>query len=136
MKNEYWEDSDLPFIQVSNLGNFRKIDRYVEQRSSKGNIYNRLYEGGTLYPVDNGLGYLQVKIYVEGKTLREYAHRLVWKAFNGEIPDGFEIDHINCIKSDCRLVNLQLMSRQDNMIKCHKNNPHIRYNLPNVFPCD
>ena len=37
------------------------------------------------------IGYLTTRI--NGKRL--YQHRLLWQVFNGEIPTGFTIDHIN-----------------------------------------
>ena len=47
-----------------------------------------------------------------------YVHRLVWEAFNSPIPDGYEIDHINTIRYDNRLVNLRLVTSKEN-----SNNP-------------
>ena len=47
-----------------------------------------------------------------------YVHRLVWETFNGVIPDGYQIDHINTIRDDNRLENLRCVTRKDNM-----NNP-------------
>ena len=34
-------------------------------------------------------------------------HRIVWDAFNGPIPKGFEVDHINDIRTDNMLDNLR-----------------------------
>lgn len=42
------------------------------------------------------------------------AHRLVWEAFKGEIPEGMEIDHKNGERYDNRLCNLRLCSHKDN----------------------
>ena len=44
-------------------------------------------------------------------------HRFVYECFNGIIPDGKVIDHVNNIKDDNRLCNLQLMSQQENCEK-------------------
>lgn len=41
-------------------------------------------------------------------------HRFIWEAFNGEIPEGMEIDHINTNRSDNRLENLRLVSSSEN----------------------
>lgn len=51
------------------------------------------------------------------------AHRLVYEAFNGPIPDGHDIDHINGNPSDNRLENLQCLNRQDHCYKTHADNP-------------
>ena len=44
-------------------------------------------------------------------------HRFVFECFNGLIPDGKVIDHVNNIKDDNRLCNLQLMTQKR---KLHK----------------
>lgn len=55
-------------------------------------------------------GYIRVTIAGE----RTPAHHIVWIMHGGEIPDGFEIDHINHIKSDNRIENLRLVRHSDN----------------------
>ena len=47
-------------------------------------------------------------------------HRFVYECFNGIIPDGKVIDHVNNIKDDNRLCNLQLMTHQENCEKSAK----------------
>ena len=47
-------------------------------------------------------------------------HRFVFECFNGIIPDGKVIDHVNNIKDDNRLCNLQLMTQKENCIKSAK----------------
>lgn len=42
------------------------------------------------------------------------AHRVLWEVFNGEIPAGMEIDHINTIKTDNRIENLRLVTSSEN----------------------
>jgi hypothetical protein len=81
-------------------------------------------------PFNNGSGYLQVNLTNSiGVRKKYYVHRLVWLTYKGDIPEGFEIDHINCIKTDNSIDNLQLLTRKDNMRKCLKDNPHIINNL-------
>ena len=38
-------------------------------------------------------------------------HRWVWATLRGPIPDGFEIDHINGIRHDCRIDNLRCVQK-------------------------
>ena len=49
------------------------------------------------------------------------AHRFIWECFNGVIPAGKVIDHINDDKQDNRLCNLQMMTQQENCKKSAKN---------------
>ena len=55
---------------------------------------------------------------------RYMAHRLVWTYHNGEIPTGFEIDHINQTKADNRIENLRLATPSQNRsnVTKYKNN--------------
>lgn len=126
---EEWRQSILPYVLVSNLGNFKKVGRYVTQTSSKGTIYKRYQAGGILKPVNNGTGYFQVKIIVDGVKHIKYAHILVYLAFNGDIPEGLEIDHIDNNKANNSYNNLRLLTRKENMKKCLEDNPHILKNL-------
>lgn len=79
-----------------------------------GNIYR---ENRMLSPYDNGLGYKQIKLRLNGKRYNRYVHRLVWEAFNGPIPENFEINHIDHDKSNNKLSNLELVTHSENMHK-------------------
>lgn len=52
--------------------------------------------------------YRFVKVMVDGKQVSSLAHRLVFRHFNGSIPDGLTINHINGKKGDNRPSNLEL----------------------------
>ena len=55
-------------------------------------------------------------------------HRFVYEVFKGLIPRFFEVDHINEIKSDNRIKNLQLLTHKQNSGKS-KNRPIISTNI-------
>lgn len=55
-------------------------------------------------------GYLQVNV---GYRFRR-VHRIVWEMFNGDIPEGMQIDHINHIRTDNRIENLRLVTCKEN----------------------
>ena len=55
-------------------------------------------------------GYLLVSINNKIKN----AHRFVYECFNGIIPEGMVIDHINTIRDDNRLENLRCVSAREN----------------------
>ena len=46
-----------------------------------------------------------------------YNHRLIYECFHGQITDKRVVDHINNIKTDNRLDNLQLITQRENTIK-------------------
>lgn len=87
-----------------------KYNRYV----SKDGLIYRLKHGVLLLCKNsyNNCGYLQCS--VTGKSSCALVHRIVYETFIGEIPNGYEIDHINCIRDDNSLCNLQLLTHAEN----------------------
>lgn len=116
-------------LTVYETGDIWTSDRYVTQWN--GHIYqSRFIKAKKLTPACNGkAGYYQVKVYFEGKGKAIYVHRLVWMAFNGDIPEGYEIDHLDDDKANNNISNLSLKTRKENMDKMFALNPHLRYNL-------
>jgi len=53
-------------------------------------------------------------------------HRVVYQEFVGPIPKGMEIDHINNIKTDNKIENLQMLTKKDNIRKWHYVDKQIR----------
>ena len=68
---------------------------------------------------DNGIGYLYFSLCDKRieKPKNYYQHRFVYEVFKGLIPSFLEIDHINYIKKDNRIRNLQLISHKKNIGK-------------------
>lgn len=58
-------------------------------------------------------GYVQI-IDKKAGTWR-MAHVLVWESVHGPVPDGFELNHINGVKDDNRIANLELVTRGGNL---------------------
>lgn len=56
-------------------------------------------------------GYIYVKR--DGKTV--LLHVWIWEQINGAIPEGYEIDHENGIRWDCRLSNLRCVPKLINL---------------------
>jgi hypothetical protein len=74
-----------------------------------------------LVPSYNPSGYLYYKLSV-GKCKYDYVrgHRCVWEAFNGKIPVGLEIDHIDHDKHNNTLSNLRLVTHSENCLNKKK----------------
>ncbi|AUG88170.1 HNH homing endonuclease [Salmonella phage Mutine] len=129
---EIWKELYLDKIGihvfVSNYGKIKKPELTIRRKNQFGEYEQKLPER-YLVGVDNGTGYLQIKVEYKGKYFRKYLHWFVWVAFNGLVPEGFEIDHVDENKYNCVLWNLQLLSKEANMKKMLKSNPHVLDNL-------
>ena len=70
----------------------------------------------------NHTGYLLCNVRKHGqKGYKTYlTHSFIWECFNGLITDNKVIDHINNIKDDNRLCNVQLVTQQRNCEKSAK----------------
>ncbi|CAC5339728.1 MULTISPECIES: HNH endonuclease [Planktothrix] len=62
-----------------------------------------------------GTGHLQVRVSIDGVRHHALAHRVVWSHLNGEIPEGMVINHINGTKNDNRPINLECVSKSENV---------------------
>lgn len=60
-----------------------------------------------------------ILITINQKTFTR--NRLIWIYFNGDIPNGYVIDHINHLKNDDRIENLQMVTQYENRLKSLKN---------------
>lgn len=60
-------------------------------------------------------GYILVNICITGKKLYVFYHRLIWAYFHCRLPT-LQIDHINGIKTDNRIVNLREATGTQNLL--------------------
>lgn len=72
-------------------------------------IWNTANAGKQALTFPDGRGYYRGKIM--GRNHK--AHRVAWAIYHGVWPDG-EIDHINGERTDNRIANLRVVSRQEN----------------------
>lgn len=68
----------------------------------------------------NPNGYETVTGYSGGKSKTQYSHRVAWECVNGPIPRGLDINHINGNKLDNRIVNLELVTRSENLLHARR----------------
>ncbi len=85
----------------------------------EGNVWsypNRFHKDITkLKPRVRQKGYQSVSLSKNGKVKEYLIHRLVVDTYNG-IDDGLEVNHINGIRDDNRLSNLECVSRSVNAL--------------------
>lgn len=55
------------------------------------------------------------------KNKKHSIHRLVWETFNGPIPEGYCIDHIDGNRANNSISNLRLTTQSENMKNAMKN---------------
>jgi hypothetical protein len=109
---EIWKDIKgyEGLYQVSNLGRVKSLERYKKC----GNFF-RIRKEKILKCNKNKFGYIVVNLSKNKKISFFRVNRLVYEAFNGEIPQGMQVNHINEDKTDNRLENLNLMTPKDNI---------------------
>lgn len=117
---EIWRDipSYEGFYQVSNLGNVKNLERKVKNKDSFRTVRERI-----LKPAIDTDGYGIVSLSVRQKVRKRPVHLLVASAFLNHISNGttrIVVDHINNIKKDNMLSNLQLISNRENSTKDQK----------------
>jgi hypothetical protein len=92
--------------EVSDQGRVRGLERLTS--------HGRLQEGRFLHG-NVELGYRKVALSKLGRQKKFRVHRLVMMAFVGPLPDGMVTRHLNGIKADNRLENLQYGTQLENV---------------------
>ena len=103
--------------EVSNLGNIRGLDRYVESMSRWGTSYHKFCKGRLIKPGKMPNGYLHVSL---GGKRETYVHILVAEAFVDNPDSKPEIHHINHDRSDNRASNLRWVERKEQFDSHHR----------------
>ena len=111
---EIWKDvvGLEDYAEISNLGAVRTKDRYINNNGTQV-----LRKGKIKKATDNGLGYLQLRFYIDGKTIRKYLHVAVAEAFieKPTYEGKLEVNHKDGDKSNNAFYNLEWISHSENI---------------------
>ena len=82
------------------------------------------YKKDYLKPYLNIYNYYTIQLCKNGKVKLFKVHRLIYEVYNGTIPEGLCIDHIDNNKTNNNIDNLRLANRSENNCnkKVQKNN--------------
>lgn len=102
-KVEVWKTyPEFDWIQGSNLGRLRTLDRYVKQGNK-----NRFVRGRILKQQIDRYGYLYVHFRVNGKCVYRKVHRIIASCFLPN-PDNLpQVNHRDCNRSNNCADNLE-----------------------------
>jgi len=110
-EKEIWKTyPEFDFIQGSNLGRVKTVDRVVKTKNGM-----RLIKGRILKQQLNRYGYLFVGFRANSKKVHRYVHRIIAQTFLPN-PDNLpQVNHINCDRTDNNVDNLEWCTLQYNM---------------------
>lgn len=120
---EIWKDIKgyEGFYQVSNTGKVKSLDRTTVYKNGRVcKLKSKLLKLN-----DNSKGYLWVYLSKENVSKSFYIHRLVAVTFLDNIENYKEVNHLNAIKSNNHVSNLEWCTRVQNMQHAYDNNLRI-----------
>lgn len=138
---EIWKDVEgfEGVYKISNLGNIRSLDRVVEKTNysklGKSFIQRQKIKGKALIPSKDKYGYMRLSTQVMGERCSFKVHRLVAEAFIPNPNDDPCVNHINGVKDDNRITNLEWCTYSENYKHAVDNSLIEYFTGENAFSC-
>lgn len=112
------------FYEVSNFGNVRSLDRFIEQKQHSGTMFKRIYRGQILKPRKTNSGYLLVTL----KSKQVLVHRLVAETFILNSDNKPCVNHIDSCRTNNHVNNLEWVTQSENVQHAVKRGRYERSN--------
>jgi hypothetical protein len=111
-KKETASRQKIKIEEYGEIAQFRKSPYYATKDGRIINISKRIE-----IRLEKSGRYLKFLGHYNLNRKHFLVHRAVWEAFNGEIPEGYDIDHIDGNPHNNSLDNLQVISLLENIKK-------------------
>ena len=110
MEIEIWKDviGYEGLYQVSNLGNVKRVNSFL-------GVNKKYLNGYFLKPLDNGKGYLRIKLTKNNESKRIMLHRIIACSFIDNPNNKKVVNHIDFNKKNNSISNLEWCSQKENV---------------------
>lgn len=120
MKAEIWKDvvGYEGLYEISSFGNIRSVERIIKDSIGR----NRIFKSANLKVRKNKYGYMDILLLKDGKQTQFLIHRLVASVFIENKENKPQVNHIDCVKSNNKVDNLEWNTRKENIKHSFDNN--------------
>lgn len=125
MQTEIWKPISgyRGYYEVSNLGRVRSVTRRIERinplKPNQKNLYT--YKGKLIPFWITKKGYCRCTLNIDGVKKNHLVHQLVARTFIENPKNKEQVNHINCVKTDNRIENLEWVTNYENYIHSVEN---------------
>lgn len=123
---------DFKEDELVNNTQYRLVNNANYYVSTDAKVYS-IQSAQFLTPIRANNGYLMITLTYKDGTIKTHTlHKLVWTTYNGDVPYGLELNHIDANKENCKLSNLETLTHKEN---CNSIISKINYRMGNRFKC-
>ncbi len=102
---------NLKLMDLNELNDENKWKEHYKFKGYYGNIDGKIYSTLSSSYMNGYIHNEYLKIYINNKNYT--IHKFIYECFKGEIPEKYQIDHINGNKLDNSINNLQALSAKE-----------------------